>query len=470
VKVVKEWIKRSRKTSWAKTVELIVKINKFAVRSLTALAAEMCMLTNATRGGMLLMIIFFYTAFVVGMLLWIETGQELHQCYSLGSCTFTMIRLSLYDGEGFDYAHDLYQNHPGLFYLVMAYLCITGFGILNGLIGIFGTAFTMQSEQTFAEEDDDDIDDHPGGGSINNNNKSNDSHRMDIGGKGNLSINSNQSAGGPGEDSHPFSSGYGLDPARESGRHSMATPRSMYTHRTMFNMGRTLDRASDKNMKHLQTLLENQEMIMEQLVYLHKRIDELSYGGEIDRSSRSTGSRSSIKTKRLSSNKAKINFPYFSKFTRNSDHFNSEGRKRESMDSSNDLGSSKVSLGNNASTNEVYSKNKKSASFELEVKNQLESSSQSKKANKFNSVSPSQSNEARINATYNPITENPLDLQISREYRIARSMSQPQSLPPPPPITKPLQPRATLEEEGLGESAIRLASQPQQSKVVTRFF
>mmetsp|Transcript_13341 Transcript_13341/g.18290 ORF Transcript_13341/g.18290 Transcript_13341/m.18290 type:complete len:806 (+) Transcript_13341:13-2430(+) len=139
-------------------VRRVFNIFKFAVKSLSALGNEMFRLTNATRGGLLLMAVFFYSAYVVGAALWVETGAPDNNCASLGDCMYTMMRLTFFDGTGFDYAYSLSYNNKFLFLVTMLYLCITAFGILNGLVGIFGNAFNKASEQSFheiAEENDD---------------------------------------------------------------------------------------------------------------------------------------------------------------------------------------------------------------------------------------------------------------------------------------------------------------------------
>lgn len=127
----------------------VFRVFRFATKSMSALGNEMFRLTNRTRGGLLLMMVLFYSAFVFGMALWIETGSENALCGTVNSCTFTLLRLTFFDGNGFDYAFFLTNNHKYLFVLVMAYLCLTSFGILNGLVGIFGTTFASASEEAF---------------------------------------------------------------------------------------------------------------------------------------------------------------------------------------------------------------------------------------------------------------------------------------------------------------------------------
>jgi hypothetical protein len=93
----------------------VFNVFKFAVKALSALGNEMFRLTNATRGGLLLMLVFFYSAYVVGAALWVETGSPDNNCSSLGECMFTMMRLTLFDGTGFDYAYSLSYKNKFLF-------------------------------------------------------------------------------------------------------------------------------------------------------------------------------------------------------------------------------------------------------------------------------------------------------------------------------------------------------------------
>ena len=51
---------------------------------------------------------------------------------------------------GLDFAGGLAtHNHPHLFFLAMLYMCITAFGLLNGLVGIFGDVFVNASKEAF---------------------------------------------------------------------------------------------------------------------------------------------------------------------------------------------------------------------------------------------------------------------------------------------------------------------------------
>ena len=53
------------------------------------------------------------------------------------------MRLTFYDGEGFDFFITIWSNgHQFLFFITGVYLCSTAFGLLNGLVGIFASSFT----------------------------------------------------------------------------------------------------------------------------------------------------------------------------------------------------------------------------------------------------------------------------------------------------------------------------------------
>jgi hypothetical protein len=86
--------------------------------------------------------IFFYSSYVLGACLWQETGNQLDACSTFTSCMFTLMRLTFYDGNGFDYLWEVSKLWPLLFVLTVLYLCATAFGVLNGLIGIFASTFT----------------------------------------------------------------------------------------------------------------------------------------------------------------------------------------------------------------------------------------------------------------------------------------------------------------------------------------
>ena len=131
------------------------KVLRFAIKALTALGNEMFRLTNATRGGLFLMLLFFYSAVILGNATFVETLGELDNCHSRSQCAYTLMRLAFYDGDAFDFIYKLTKHHRFLFCICIVYLCLTAFGIMNGLVGIFGTAFATASDEAFRDEDSD---------------------------------------------------------------------------------------------------------------------------------------------------------------------------------------------------------------------------------------------------------------------------------------------------------------------------
>jgi hypothetical protein len=110
-----------------------------------AFGVDLFFLSSKTKGALMLIGIFFYSSYVLGACLWQETGSQLEACQTFPSCMFTLMRLTFYDGNGFDYLWELSKIWPLLFFLTVLYLCATAFGVLNGLIGIFASTFTSGS-------------------------------------------------------------------------------------------------------------------------------------------------------------------------------------------------------------------------------------------------------------------------------------------------------------------------------------
>eukprot|EP01038_Epipyxis_sp_PR26KG_P008735 gene8735-11802_t len=183
--VAHKYLKKLFKSEY---VERIFLVQAFAKEGITALVSEMFRLTHATRGGVLLVLLFLFNAYVFGIVLWIEvnpislpevvsngtiltsypsmaptmaptynitttyTYYVSQQCDSLYHCMYTMIRLTLFDGTGFDFAWSLVNNnHEYLFMVLMLYVVITSFGLINGLIGLFGHTFSDASNVTLGK-------------------------------------------------------------------------------------------------------------------------------------------------------------------------------------------------------------------------------------------------------------------------------------------------------------------------------
>ena len=75
---------------------------EFSIKSLTALGSEMFRLTSKTRGGLFLMLVFFYFSYLFGAMYYVETvGNDWNQvCSSVGQCMYVMMRLAFFDGTG----------------------------------------------------------------------------------------------------------------------------------------------------------------------------------------------------------------------------------------------------------------------------------------------------------------------------------------------------------------------------------
>jgi len=131
-----------------------------------------------TRGGTVVLAIYFYTIYVFAVVYWNEIGIHNYNsttttwynantnqqaCISLSTCYITLMRLSLYDGNGFDFVSNM-CNSPwkGLAVLLIVFLCFTAIALLNGLIGIFGAAFTSDEDDEDDEDEDEEKEDKKG--------------------------------------------------------------------------------------------------------------------------------------------------------------------------------------------------------------------------------------------------------------------------------------------------------------------
>ena len=113
--------------------------------------------TPDSRGGLVLLLITFYTSYVIAAVLWRDRSVFEHyydptgltngtagdwHCVTLRSCWINVVRLTFYDGNGFDLLSSiLYSGKWHLFLLLLIYMCFTGIVLLNGLLGIFSYAF-----------------------------------------------------------------------------------------------------------------------------------------------------------------------------------------------------------------------------------------------------------------------------------------------------------------------------------------
>ena len=112
-------------------------------------------LYNKGRGGILVIFIFLYITYVFAVAFNIEQSAlvtpEGTPCASLSTCYLTFLRLSFYDGNGFDFLASLAQANTFHTILVFSYMIFTAMILLNGLISIFGHSFDSQVEIEQAE-------------------------------------------------------------------------------------------------------------------------------------------------------------------------------------------------------------------------------------------------------------------------------------------------------------------------------
>ena len=104
--------------------------------------------TQNSKGGVILLGMFFYSSYILAIICvyydrdFIVTGEGFNTCGTITQCFIIMIRLACYDGTGFDFlAAVVAKGQGGLALLLFLYLIFNAIIILNGLIGIFGTAF-----------------------------------------------------------------------------------------------------------------------------------------------------------------------------------------------------------------------------------------------------------------------------------------------------------------------------------------
>jgi len=118
--------------------------------------------TTDSKGGSVVLGFFFYLAYIFGVSYWQRTQilplnapEGGNECDTLLHCFFIMLRLTFWDGSGFDFLLSL-MNVPGnggLVALLFLYMCISAMVLLNGLIGIFGGAFASATDEVDKAEE-----------------------------------------------------------------------------------------------------------------------------------------------------------------------------------------------------------------------------------------------------------------------------------------------------------------------------
>lgn len=111
--------------------------------------------TRNTKGAVAIFLIFYYLAFIIAVIVKgsITIDEEINPCDTLMHCFFTMLRISFYDGAGFDFIQLLLDSdHQFMATLLFCYLCISSIVLINGLIGIFGSAFSNIAIETVSSQ------------------------------------------------------------------------------------------------------------------------------------------------------------------------------------------------------------------------------------------------------------------------------------------------------------------------------
>ena len=150
-------------------VRLVYKVTRFGGYILQNMGREIVILDRKTKGGFILMAIFFFSGWVMGAVSWIDQGlnaatlkqqyaannntgplPDVQTCDAKADCLGSVYRLSLWDSTGFDFLWSL--RHSGdrfLFAVLVVFMCGTSFGVLNGLTGVFRKLITKASRRAF---------------------------------------------------------------------------------------------------------------------------------------------------------------------------------------------------------------------------------------------------------------------------------------------------------------------------------
>jgi hypothetical protein len=112
----------------------------------------------ASKGGVVVMLMFFYVTYVISLLCWIELSDvessDEYPCSTLSKCYIVVMRLAFYDGTGFDFLAALIDaGKSGYAALLLGYMCLASIILLNGLIGIFGSAFSAEDKDDSDDKD-----------------------------------------------------------------------------------------------------------------------------------------------------------------------------------------------------------------------------------------------------------------------------------------------------------------------------
>jgi len=129
---------------------------------------------KATKGGLIVLAMFFYLTYMFATVFLVATadwqnwegipgsnppwwvpGSNAIPCDTLVHCYITLLRMSFYDGNVFDFMTNMANSpYPALFALALLYMCLGGVLLFNGLIGIYGGAFAAKEEDGEEKEEE----------------------------------------------------------------------------------------------------------------------------------------------------------------------------------------------------------------------------------------------------------------------------------------------------------------------------
>ena len=150
------FVKNSGLVQAKKLARLYFKLMKFISFTMEHLGQEMFFVSKKTRGGFALMVMLFYSIFVLGLVSWIDVASmKLSDadgtilCDKSSTCLSSVLRLTLWDDTGLNFLWSLAKSNRFLFAIIVVFLCATSFGILNGLTGIFRFISNRTSKLAF---------------------------------------------------------------------------------------------------------------------------------------------------------------------------------------------------------------------------------------------------------------------------------------------------------------------------------
>ena len=130
-------------------IQKITHLSKVCLGYIIKLSNEF--FSSKSKGGLVIICIYFYLTFICSLVFYYETSDLITPqgatCSSIMLCYLTLMRASLYDGNGLDYMQSLFLNNYkalGMFFIL--YIVMSAIILLNALIGIFGHAFIGENK------------------------------------------------------------------------------------------------------------------------------------------------------------------------------------------------------------------------------------------------------------------------------------------------------------------------------------